>query len=41
MNTIPDLLRTTDALEGRFSRMAADGFTEAVRFLLPVVRPKP
>lgn len=37
---LPGLQRITAALEGRFARMAADGFTEAVRFLLPAVRPK-
>ena len=40
MKAIPGLLRTTDALDGRFARMSADGFTEAVRFMVPVVRLK-
>lgn len=37
----PGLQRVTDVLESRFARMAADGFSEAVRFRLPVVRHKP
>ena len=41
IKTFPGLQRFTDALESRFARMAADGFSEAVRFRLPVVRHKP
>ena len=40
LRAIPGLQRITDVMEGRFSRMSADGFTEAIRFLLPVVRHK-
>lgn len=40
INAFPGLQRFTDVLENRFARMAADGFSEAVRFRLPVVRHK-
>ena len=35
----PGLARVTDLLDARVARIAADGFTEAVRALIPVVRP--
>jgi hypothetical protein len=41
IKAFPGLQRFTDVLENRFARMAADGFAEAVRFRLPVVRHKP
>ena len=41
IKAFPGLQRFTDVLENRFARMAADGFSEAVRFRLPVVRHKP
>ncbi len=40
IKAFPGLQRFTDVLENRFARMAADGFSEAVRFRLPVVRHK-
>ena len=39
IKAFPGLQRFTDVLENRFGRMAADGFSEAVRFRLPIVRP--
>ena len=36
----PGLARVTDLLDARVARIAADGFTEAVRALIPVVRPR-
>ena len=35
----PGIPRLTDLLDARVARIAADGFTEAVRALIPVVRP--
>jgi hypothetical protein len=41
IKAFPGLQRFKEVLENRFARMAADGFAEAVRFRLPIVRHKP
>ena len=40
LKAFPGLSSVTDTLEARLARVAADGFTEAVRALIPVIRPR-
>lgn len=41
LKVIPGLQRITDVVKRRFAREAAAGFTEAVRFSLSLMQPKP
>jgi len=41
LKAIPDLQRITDVVKRRFAREAAASFTEAVRFSISLMRPKP